>query len=83
VQEVCRKYNIAIQTYYAWKTKFGGMTVSNAKKLKVIEAENTRLKRLVADQALDIIARMSCQKSGNPTSQKILLKLDYRKTFFE
>lgn len=56
VQEVCRKYNIAIQTYYAWKTKFGGMTVSNAKKLKVIEAENTRLKRLVADQALDIIA---------------------------
>lgn len=56
VQEVCRKHNIAIPTYYAWKTKFGGMTVSDAKRLKAMEAENTRLKRLVADQALDIIA---------------------------
>lgn len=56
IQELCRKHGIAIQTYYAWKNKFGDMTSSDAKKLKAMEAENTRLKRLVADQALDIIA---------------------------
>ena len=56
VQELCWKHNISIPTYYAWKAKFGGMTISDAKKLKAMESENTKLKRLVADQALDIIA---------------------------
>ena len=56
VQELCRKHNISIPTYYAWRAKFGGITISDAKKLKVMESENTKLKRLVADQALDIIA---------------------------
>lgn len=55
VEAVSRKYNIATGTYYNWKAKFGGMTVSDAKKLRSLEEENTKLKRLVADQALDII----------------------------
>jgi len=55
IQELCRKHNIAIQTYYAWKNKFNDMSISDAQKLRRLEAENSKLKRLVADQALDII----------------------------
>ena len=55
IQEVCRKHNISIQTYYTWRNKFNGMSVSDAQKLRSLEAENGKLKRLVADQALDII----------------------------
>lgn len=56
VMEVCRKHGISDATYYNWKAKYGGMTVSDAKKLKVLDEENRRLKRIVADQALDIQA---------------------------
>lgn len=56
VMDVCRKHAISDATYYNWKAKYGGMTVSDAKKLKAYEDENRRLKRLVADQALDIQA---------------------------
>ena len=55
VEALCRKHNISSATYYNWKLKFGGMTVSDAKKLRALEAENIKLKRLVADQALDIV----------------------------
>lgn len=55
VEALCCKHNISIATYYSWKSKFSGMTVSDAKKLRSLEAENTKPKRLVADQALDII----------------------------
>ena len=54
VTEVCRAMGISEQTYYRWKSKFGGMELSDAKRLKQLEDENRRLKRLVADQALDI-----------------------------
>jgi len=54
VADLLRKYNISQGTFYRWKAKFGGMDVSEAKRLKALEVENTRLKRLVADQALDI-----------------------------
>ena len=54
--ELCRKHGIAKPTYYSWKAKFGGMAVSEMQKLRTLEAENSKLKRLVADQALDIIA---------------------------
>jgi putative transposase len=54
VQELIRKHGIAEGTYYRWKSKFGGMEVSDAKRLKALEEENRRLKRIVADQALDI-----------------------------
>jgi putative transposase len=53
VDEVCRKIGISRNTFYAWKKKFGGMEVSDARRLKQLEDENRRLKRLVADQALD------------------------------
>lgn len=52
--DLARKHGICEGTFYRWKSKYGGMEVSDAKKLKALEDENRRLKRLVADQALDI-----------------------------
>lgn len=51
--EVCRRHGISEPTFYAWKKKFGGLEVGDATRLKRLEDENGRLKRLVADQALD------------------------------
>ncbi len=51
--DVCRAHGISSATLYAWKAKYGGMDVSQARKLKVIEEENGRLKRLLADAMLD------------------------------
>ena len=51
--EVCRKHGIAGATFYAWKRKYAGMEVNDAKKLKALEEENRRLKAMVADLALD------------------------------
>lgn len=53
VAEVCRKYGISDATYYNWKAKFGGMTVSDAQRLKALEAENGKLKKLLAESMLD------------------------------
>jgi putative transposase len=53
--ELCRRYGISEGTFYKWKAKFGGMEVSDAKRLRSLEDENRRLKQLVADQALDIV----------------------------
>jgi len=54
VPEVCRLLEISEQTYYRWRQKYGGMAPEVAKQVKALEKENGRLKRLVADQALDI-----------------------------
>ncbi len=51
--QVCRKVGISEQTYYRWRKEYGGLRIDQAKRLKELEKENTRLKRLVADQALD------------------------------
>ena len=51
--EVCRRHGVSQGTFYKWKAKFGGMDVSDARKLKSLESENARLKRLLADQMLD------------------------------
>ena len=51
--EVVRKLEIAEQTYYRWRKEYGGLRVQQAKRLKELEKENSRLKQLVADQALD------------------------------
>lgn len=56
VMELIRKYGISDATYYRWKAKYGGMEVSDARRLKQLEEENRRLKRIVAEQALDIQA---------------------------
>jgi putative transposase len=54
--DVCREHGISQNTFYAWKSKYGGMSVSEAQRLRQLEAENAKLKRIVADQALDIVA---------------------------
>jgi len=56
VAELSRKYGISDNTIYTWKAKFGGLKVSEARRLRVLEDENSRLKRIVANQALDIEA---------------------------
>ena len=56
VLDICRKYGISDATFYNWKTKYSGLTVSELKRLKALEDENRRLKSIVADQALDIRA---------------------------
>ena len=54
--DICRQYGISDATFYKWKAKFGGMDVSEARRLRQLEDENRRLKHMVADQALDIQA---------------------------
>ncbi len=53
VLDICREYGIAEPTFYRWKSKFGGMTVSEAKRLRALEQENTELKKMVAELSLD------------------------------
>jgi len=53
VAEVCRKLGISEQTYYRWRKEYGGMRVDQARRLKELEQENARLKKLVADLSLD------------------------------
>ena len=53
MKEVCRRHGISTGAYYQWKSKYGGLEPSDLKKMKELERENTRLKKLVADQALD------------------------------
>ena len=53
VTELCRRHGISTATFYAWKAKFGGMEVSDAKRLRALEDENGKLKRLLADAMLD------------------------------
>ena len=53
VAEVCRKHSISEPTFYAWKAKFGGMSISEAKQLRRLEEENSRLKKLLAEAMLD------------------------------
>ena len=54
VAEVCRQYGVSEQTVYRWRTKYGGLSASELHRLRELEAENSRLKRIVAQQALDI-----------------------------
>jgi putative transposase len=53
VKDVCRKHGISDATYYRWKSKYGGMEVSEAKRLRELEAENAKLKKLLAEAELD------------------------------
>lgn len=54
--EICRRHGISSATFYTWRKKYGGMEVSEAKRLRELEAENAKLKRIVADQMLDMSA---------------------------
>jgi putative transposase len=53
VRDVCRKHNVSEQTFYRWKKRYGGMDVSEVKRLKELEAENAELKKVVAELTLD------------------------------
>jgi len=53
VTDLCRRYGVSDATFYRWKAKYAGLTVSELKRLKALEDENRRLKQIVADQALD------------------------------
>lgn len=54
--EVCRRHGISAQTFYRWKARYGGLDVSDAQKLKTLEDENRRLKKLLAESMLDVAA---------------------------
>ena len=54
VVELCRKHGISDATFYTWRSKYGGMEVSDARKLKALEDENRKLKRLLAESMLDV-----------------------------
>jgi putative transposase len=52
--DLCRKHGISDATFYNWRSKYGGMDVSDAKKLKALEAENAKLKKLLAESVMDV-----------------------------
>jgi putative transposase len=54
-EDVMRKYGVSMASYYKWRQKYGGMELSEMKRLKELEVENSRLKRLVADLSLDVV----------------------------
>lgn len=54
--EMCRRHGVSSATFYKWKAKFGGLDVSEARRLKALEDENARLKRMLADAMLDNVA---------------------------
>jgi len=56
VDDLCRRHGVSVATFYAWRKKFGGMEPSDAKRLRELETENAKLKRIVADQVLDMSA---------------------------
>ena len=56
IKELCRKHGFSEASYYGWKAKFGGMKVSDAQRLKALEGENAKLKRLLANSMLEVDA---------------------------
>ncbi len=62
--ELCRKHAISETTFYKWKDKFGGLTISEVRRLRVLEEENRRLKQIVADLTLDAPATASVRCSS-------------------
>jgi len=56
VADLCRKHGLSSPTFYKWKAKYGGMDVSEARRLKALEDENAKLKRMLADSMLDNVA---------------------------
>ncbi|MDY7576719.1 IS3 family transposase [Herbaspirillum sp. RTI4] len=76
VADLCRKHGISDVTFYNWRSKFGGMEVSEARRLKALEEENQKLKRLVAEQALDILVLkdVPAKKVALPAQRKEIVQ---------
>jgi putative transposase len=71
VQDLLREHGMSEQSFYRWKSKYGGMEVSEAKQLKDLEAENAKLKKLLAEAELDKACYVMCWgKSGEASQQK-------------
>ena len=68
ITEFCRRHGISAANYYKWKQKFGGLEVKDARRLRLLEEENRKLKKLVADQALDnmVLKELLGKKSSSP-----------------
>jgi putative transposase len=67
--DLCRKHGISDATFYNWKSKYGGLEVSEVKRMKGLESENARLKKLLADAMLDNAALKDLQKNGDARCQ--------------
>ena len=80
--EVCRRYAISQGTFYKYKSKFGGMEPSDARRLRVLEDENARLKKLVAEQMLDItmLREVNAKKWWRPARSNRLWCISARPT---
>jgi len=72
VLDLCREYGISKATFFKWKSKYGGMEVSELKRLKELEAENARLKKMFADLSLDyqIVREVLSKKASGPANKK-------------
>jgi putative transposase len=72
VLDLCREYGISKPTFFNWKSKYGGMEVSELKRLKELEAENARLKKMFADLSLDyqIVKEILSKKASGPANKK-------------
>lgn len=77
VSEICRRYGISEATY-KWKQKYGGMQVSEARRLRLLEEENRKLKKLVADQALWEEALRSCRRQTRRAAQLCGTKVPFK-----
>ena len=73
-KELCRKHGISDATFYKWRSKYGGMEVSDARRLKMLEAENAKLKKMLAEQMLDVatLKEMLGKMYGPPRGCKLL-----------
>lgn len=73
VEEVCRKHGISSATYYNWKAKYGGMEASDVKRLKELEEENAKLKKMYADVSLETMRLRSCsqKRAGDSAEAKL------------
>ena len=65
VADLCRKHGVSDASIYKWKARFGGMEVSEAKRLRALEDENAKLQRMLADAMLDNVALKDLEKNGN------------------
>lgn len=72
IKELCRRHGFSEASYYLWRSKFGGMSVPDAKRLKDLEAENTRLKKLLAEQVFENdVIKDALRKSGDRTGAQV------------
>jgi putative transposase len=80
--DVCRKHGVSEATFYKWKAKFGGLDVSEARRLRQLEDENTRLKKLLADAMLDnaVLKDIAAKKMVTPAAGGTLWSLRARRT---